>query len=206
VPQLASGAASELDDLRAQSERAADVVMSSDARIVFVVGADVGIRAASFAPWGVDVRVDVPEPMPLPLLVGAWLTAHSVRSFVVVDPALTAAECAELGGELAGAADRVALLVMGDGSPRHDVKAPGYLDAAAAPYDDLVQSIFASGQLSRLLDLDQEASEQLMVAGRAPWQVLAGAAADLPAPTALMHARQQPYGVAYHVAAWRWQA
>jgi hypothetical protein len=205
VPQLASGAAGELDELREQCQRAVDVVMSSGARIVFVVGADIGIRTTSFAPWGVDVPVDVPEPMPLSLLVGAWLTTGAVRSFVVVDPTLAPAECAELGGELAGAADRVGLLVMGDGSARHDVKAPGYLDAAAAPYDDEVESNFATGSLARLLDLDPVASDQLMVAGRAPWQVLAGATAELAAPTVALHARQQPYGVAYHVAAWRWQ-
>lgn len=225
VPQLASGAAGELDDLREQCQRAVDVVMSSGARIVFVVGADIGIRATSLAPWGVEVPVDVPEPMPLPLLVGAWLTTGAVRSFVVVDPTLTPAECAELGGELAGAADRVGLLVMGDGSARHDIKAPGYLDPAAAPYDDKVESIFASGKLADLVDLDSAASDQLLVAGRAPWQVLAGAAADRaptdrapidrpatdraatdrPATGVVMQARQQPYGVAYHVAAWRWQ-
>jgi aromatic ring-opening dioxygenase LigB subunit len=205
VPQVASRASAELDDLRALCQRAVDVVTSSDARIVFVVGADIGLRATSFAPWGVDVPVDVPEPMPLSLLVGAWLTTGVVRSFVVVEPTLTPAECAELGGELAGAADRVGLLVMGDGSARHDVKAPGYLDAAAAPYDDNVESIFATGSLASLLDLDPVTSDQLMVAGRAPWQVLAGAASECGDAAGVVHARQQPYGVAYHVAAWRWQ-
>ena len=204
VPAIGRGGGPELDHLRSQCATAVDVLRTSDLTVLFVVGADVGLRARSLAPWGVDVPVDVPEPMPLSVLVGGWLTAGALRSFVVVDPALEPDDCAELGHELSDAAGRVGLLVMGDGSARHDVKAPGYFDERAAAYDARIAEIFAAGDLSGLASLDPVLSDELMVTGRAPWQVLAAAAGG-PARAVLRAEFGAPYGVGYHVAAWQWQ-
>src|SRR6185312_15392096 len=96
VPALAAGAPPELDDLRAACRQAVSAVPAAVPDVIYVVGLDSGPRARSFAPWGVDLPVDVPEPLPLPLLVGAWLTERSSRSFVVVADDLEPSECGEL--------------------------------------------------------------------------------------------------------------
>ena len=200
VPPLAAGATAELDEVRAWCRDAVGSVREAAPDIVYVLGAGLGPAATGLGPWGVDVAVDVPEPLPLPLLVGAWLTAGSVRSFVVVDDALDASECASLGTELADSADRVGFVVMGDGSARHHEKAPGYLDPRAAAYDERVAGALAGADVAGLLELDPKLARDLLVAGRAPWLVLAGAARGRPW-RAVAHLAI-PYGVAYHGAAW----
>lgn len=202
VPEIASGAAHEMDDVRERCHTAVTTIVATRPDVLAIVGADIGPRATSFAPWGVDVRVDVPEPLPLSLLVGGWLTRGVVRSFVAVADDLDPGDCAALGAELAAAADRVALLVMGDGSARHHEKAPGYLDPAAAPYDVHLADVLGRADTDALLALDPVEADRLLVAGRAPWQVLAGAArgAGLSAGQSFFAA---PYGVGYHVVTWR---
>jgi hypothetical protein len=201
VPELAAGAAAEMDDIRRRCHVAIDRLTGASPDLLAVVGTDDRPRATSFAPWGVDVSVDVPEPLPLSLLVGGWLTRGVVRSFVAVAPDLDASECAALGAELATAAERVALLVMGDGSARHHEKAPGYLDPRAAPYDVHVADVLARADTGALLALDPRDADDLLVAGRAPWQVLAGAAQgrELRAEDAFFAV---PYGVGYHLVTW----
>lgn len=200
VPALAASAAVELDELRARCRKALSAVAAVNPDVIYVVGVDGQPHARSFLPWGVDEPVDVPEPLPLSLLVGAWLTSGSVRSFVVVDDDLDPVDCAALGRELADSAARVGMVVMGDGSARHSEKAPGYLDDRAAGFDDAVAKALASAHADALLRLDPVLARELMVAGRAPWQVLAGAGAgrSWTATSSL----DVPYGVAYHVAAW----
>ena len=204
VPELASGAAHELDDVRSACLAAVDALAPYD--VLYVVGADGAPHATSFAPWGVDVAVDVPEPLPLAVLVGGWLTRGRHRSFVAVDPVLDATECGALGAELAASAERVALLVMGDGSARHDVKGPGYVDSRAAGFDVDVRAAFATADWDVLAALDLDVANELLVAGRAPWQVLAGAAKTVAAQakSAVETTFVTPYGVGYHVAAWTW--
>jgi len=205
VPAIAAGAAPELDELRVRLCDALDTVARARADVTYLVGLDAGPRARSFAPWGVDVPVDVPEPMPLPLLVGAWLTAGTARSFVAVADDMEPQECADLGAELAASSRHVALVVLGDGSARHSEKGPGYVDDRAAGFDDGVATALRAGDAAALLRVDPGLARELLVAGRAPWQVLAGAAAGQSHPA---HAadlwHESPYGVGYHVATWTW--
>src|SRR3954470_3053035 len=112
VPPLASGASPELEELRARCREALMTVATAGADITYLVGVDAGPRALSFAPWGLKEPVDVPEPLPLALLVGPWLPAGTSRSFVAVADDLEPDECAELGAELAASAARV----VGDGN------------------------------------------------------------------------------------------
>ena len=204
VPELASGAAAELDELRAACTAA--VAALGDYDVLYIVGADSRPHATSFAPWGAGVAVDVPEPLPLSVLAGAWLTRGRPRSFVAVDPTLDAGECAALGAELAASADSVALLVMGDGSARHDVKGPGYVDPRAPGFDAAVHDAFTAADWSALATLDVALADELLAAGRAPWQVLAGAATGAAghATHAVAPSFDARYGVGYHVAAWTW--
>lgn len=210
VAEIGLGLGPDIDTLRAGCAVAVDALVAAHPDEIYVVGAAIGPAARSFAPWApgaaaATLTVDVPEALPLPLLIGAHLTRGVRRSFVVVDPETGPDDCADLGRELAATADRVALLVMGDGSARHDVKAPGYIDPRAATWDDEVHEMFRSGRLDRLGSLDPRLADELMCAGRAPWQVLAGAAAGS-AVQAQSATLTVPFGVGYHVAGWRIEA
>jgi hypothetical protein len=205
VPEVAAGAAAELDDLRAACDRAVAHLAASGADSLVAVGAG-GTPHPGFAPWGVDVPAARGVPQPLSLLVARWLlTRNGVGRHdpVAVPPDATAADCARQGGRLAGDHRRLALLVLGDGSRCRGLKAPGYDDPRAEAYDEAVARALAGADTEALLALDPGQSTELGVAGRASWQVLAGAVSasggawrgDL-----LYHAA--PYGVAYLVATW----
>ena len=208
VPEVGIGLGAEIEELRNLCSQVADDVCAVGADQLFVVGAAVGVPAQSFAPWAPGAgagTVDVPEPLPLPLLVGAHLTGGRRRSFVVVDPSTDPGECAELGSELAASADRVALLVMGDGSARDDVKAPGYVDPQAPAWDQTVHNAFQAADFPALTALDPTVADELLCTGRAPWQVLAGAATGVALRTELA-ALRVPFGVGYFVARWSLEA
>jgi hypothetical protein len=169
VPEVAAGAAHELDDLRAAC-RAAVASLPGD---VVVVGT---AQAVAIGKW---------------LLPGA--RPHAV------DGRLAPGEAAATGAALA-AAD-VALLVMGDGSARRTLAAPGYLDERAAPYDAAVAAALRAPDPGALLALDPRDDDALLVAGRAAWQVLAGAARGGRWHGELLY-DAAPYGVGYFVATW----
>ena len=100
------------------------------------------------------------------------------RRLFAVGPDAPAGACAALGAELAAGAARTALLVMGDGSARRSLKAPGHLDPRAEPFDAEVEQAVRAGRLGALLELDEALARDLMVTGRPAWQVLAGAMPD----------------------------
>ncbi|MEO6501578.1 MAG: hypothetical protein ABIQ09_06670, partial [Jatrophihabitantaceae bacterium] len=118
------------------------------------------------------------------------------------------ADCLRAGQELAAGSGRTGLLVMADGSARRSVKAPGYLDARAAPFDAGVQACLESGRLAELAALNPVLGAELLVAGRAAWQVLAGAidvgqAAGAAPGRSRLHYSDDPFGVWYPVFSWR---
>jgi hypothetical protein len=222
VPEIASGAAGELDDLRSACDSAVGRLLAAGPQALVVLGSGPqgGRRpvtvGGSFAPWGVPLTVQLgrqcPVPggdpqLPLSLLVGAWLLNRSgppelTYDLVAVGSAEPVERCASAGARMDG--DRPwALLVMGDGSACRGEDAPGYDDPRATPYDDAVAAALADADAAALLGLDPVVSAQLKATGRAPWQVLAGAVrasgrdwrGDLNYDAA-------PYGVAYFVASW----
>ncbi|MFC8850928.1 MULTISPECIES: class III extradiol dioxygenase subunit B-like domain-containing protein [unclassified Micromonospora] len=186
----------------------------------------------SFRPWGADLSVPLPagpddtplpphaasaggdvpvtvggQALPLSLTVGAWLLArHRIRVPVAaaqVDAEATAAELASLAGQVHQHRPRVALLVLGDGSACHGTNAPGYADPRAGAYDDGVARALAGADAEALLGLDPALSARLKVAGRAPWQVLAGATRAAGGDwRGRLTYHGAPYGVAYFVATW----
>lgn len=111
----------------------------------------------------------------------------------------TAADCAALGTRLAGRRDRVALLVMADGSACRTLKAPGYLDARSEPFDADVVRAIRDRDAAALLALDADLAHELLATGRPGWQVLAGAAREYWAGTEVRYC-DDPFGVLYMVA------
>jgi hypothetical protein len=220
---VAGAAARELDDLRAACDRAVRRLLATapDAVVLLGVGPVTGPiqppATGSLQPWGVDLDVplapgqpDRGAVLPLSLTIGAWLLSrHAVPATAtqVTAVQVTAdagpAEVATLAAEVAAAGDRVALLVLGDGSACRGEKAPGYDDRRALPYDEGVAAALAGADLDALRDLDPSVSAQLKVAGRAAWQVLADAARASGGEWRgeLLH-ESAPYGVAYFVASW----
>ncbi len=110
-----------------------------------------------------------------------------------------AAGCAELGDRLAASAARAALLVMGDGSARRSLTAPGHLDERAAPFDAWVERAVRNGELATLAALDVGLARELMATGRPAWQVLAAAMGTGRPVTEVLYA-DAPFGVTYLVA------
>ncbi|WP_411084124.1 class III extradiol dioxygenase subunit B-like domain-containing protein [Streptomyces sp. cmx-18-6] len=219
VPEVAAGAAPELDTARAACLDAVGVLAASRPDLLVVVGPGEGRvhpggGRGSFRGFGVDLDVTLGEPdpavrvPPLPdsLAVGAWLLgrarwAAAPVDGLAVDERRSAGECAKAGAEAAGRAGRVALLVMGDGSACRTLKAPGYLDERAAPFDARATAALGSADLAALDALDETLAYELKAAGRAPWQLLSGAAHGAGLVGRLLY-EDAPYGVGYTVAAW----
>ena len=123
------------------------------------------------------------------------------RQFRAVASGLPPAGCLRLGAELAGLAPRVALLAMGDASARKAAGVHGAADPAAERYDAEVAVALAAADPGRLAALDPALDDELMIAGRAAWQVLAGAAAGA-SLRGRLHCAVAPYDVSYLVASW----
>lgn len=222
VPDVAAGAAPELDGARTACTDAVGVLAASRPDLLIVVGpADLAGRGphpegatGGFQEFGVDLDVRLgrdlgavaERPLAPSLAVGAWLLARTgwagapVEALGVGEP-LEAGRCTETGRTLAGRADRVALLVMGDGSACRTLKSPGYLDARAAGFDAEAARALGAADTAALIALDEALAYEIKAAGRAPWQVLAGAAEGAGLDGRLLY-DDAPYGVGYMVAAW----
>ncbi|UED86975.1 class III extradiol dioxygenase subunit B-like domain-containing protein [Streptomyces profundus] len=220
VPEVAAGAAPELDRARAACFDAVAVLAAARPDRLLLVGtapeAESGDYPAgshgSFRGFGVaiDVRLGAGEPgpreLPPSLTVGAWLLertgwqAAPVAASALPDT-LPPADCLAAGRELAAGDERLALLVLGDGSACRSAKAPGAWDERAEPFDAAVANALAAADGQALAALDPALARQLHVAGRAGWQLLAGAAERADLAGRLLH-DDAPYGVGYLVASW----
>ncbi|WP_128374939.1 class III extradiol dioxygenase subunit B-like domain-containing protein [Streptomyces cavernae] len=224
VPEVAAGAAPELAAAREACADALGVLAAARPDLLVVVGpaeqSGRGPHAAgtrgSFRGFGVDLDVRLGDlgdgpgtserELPPSLAVAAWLLERTdfsdapIEGLGVGEP-LAAERCIQVGREIGAQAERVALLVMGDGSACRTLKAPGYLDERAAPFDAAVARALGSADVAALKALDAELAAELKASGRAPWQVLAGAAEDAGLGGSLLY-DEAPYGVGYLVAAW----
>ncbi|MFJ2716651.1 class III extradiol dioxygenase subunit B-like domain-containing protein [Streptomyces sp. NPDC091412] len=222
VPELAAGAAPELDSARAACTDALGVLAAARPDLLVVVGPaeasghgvfPEGTRG-SFRGFGVDLEVRLGRDtgtgaggeLPPSLSVAAWLLERTGWSDAPVEglgvgESSAPERCAAAGRDLAARAGRVALLVMGDASARRTLKAPGYLDERAEPFDAGIARALGEADTPALLALGLEPAHELKASGRAPWQVLAGAAEGAGLSGTLLH-DDAPYGVGYLVAAW----
>lgn len=216
VPEVAVGAAGELDACRSACARALQAVAGRRADLLVLVGGGptttmhASGAVGSLQPFGVPVeaalgRADgsrIPT-LPLSLTVGAWLARgwEGPVEGVEVDADAEPSECFRLGAEVAARAERVALLVLADGSARRGPTAPGYTDPRAQPFDASVEQALATGDPRTLATLDPDLATDLLVGGRAALQVLAGAAEPTSWDGQVLYA-DDPYGVRYVVAVW----
>ncbi|MEV4259904.1 class III extradiol dioxygenase subunit B-like domain-containing protein [Kribbella sp. NPDC049584] len=216
VPEVASGAAPELDDLRTACLAAVDAL--STASTIVVIGSAApavpyglvrfpAAAGGSFAAYGAPgVRIGSGDPvLPLSLAIGGWLLEQSKatglpRTYVAVPTSATPDECLGLGREIAAGNDRVGLLVMGDGSARRSEHSPVHLHPRAEIFDTTVANALQHSDLDVLAALDPDLATELQAAGRAPWQVLAGALEGATLTPDLTY-NAAPYGVGYLVAA-----
>lgn len=218
VPELATGPSPELEPLRTACVQAVAELPEAGAELIVVVGTGPKAQVwteggvGSFRRYGVDLAVRLPAgrasgPELSPALtLGAWLLEQAgvtLPTHACAVPADTARErLLDLGKGLSGLADRVGLLVVGDGSACGSIKAPGYLDPRAEDYDAAVARALETADPAALATLDPMLSAELLAEGRAPWQVLAGAAIGARLGGRLRYTGA-PYGVGYFVASWR---
>lgn len=215
VPELAPGA-DELAAVRAAAIEATRTLAAADPEQLIIIGGGASrvsyppSPAGTFAGFGVDKPVRLPgavsevPDLPLPLLVGGWLLmqagwAEPARGEQIADDT-AAEECAHIGAQLAETADRVGLLVMGDGAVGRTDDAPRPFDPRAQEFDRAVADALRSADA--LLRLDGDLAAELHVAGRSAWQVLAGAAgagSDILLDAAVLY-EGAPWGVGYVVA------
>jgi hypothetical protein len=222
VPEVtgASGpGARELGRLRAACREAVAALPAASPDLLVVVGGAPRTgeyppgATASLRDFGIPFTVgDDPggPALPLSLTIGKWLLAGAgpgappVAWWGIASGAATA-ECLHLGEKLAALAPRVALLAMGDGPGRRARGAPGAEDPGADRYENQVAAALAAADPDALAALGSSQDDELAVAGRAAWQVLAGAAARDGARNAFvadLRYAAAPFEVSYFVATW----
>jgi hypothetical protein len=225
IPEALGSAASdppdELHKVAVAAARAVAGLAAARPETIVVVGGGAAEReygadaAGGLHAFGVGVTIGAGEPvLPLSLTVGRWLleqggilhrdgTSAGDTPVVFQEVARSAAagDCIKLGRVLADRAPRVALLAMGDACARPAREAPGVPDQEAKDYDEEVAEALAAADARWLARLDAAADRELVVAGRAAWQVLAGAAAGT-RMCGRLRCMASPYGVTYLVASW----
>ena len=227
VPELAGGAAAELDPLRAACREALAAVAGAAELLVVVGDGPVwGVpepsAPGSFRPYGADVEVSLPAltsleltglplparlpDLPLSLSVAAHLLTDldpsPARMFAATVPASLGPKAAAAIGRVLAAAwgGPVGLVAMADLSACRTERAPGAFRPEAAGFDASVAEAMAAGTPARLLDLDPVLAADLLVAGRVPLQVLAGSFEGGPTVAGRVLYDDAPYGVGYLVA------
>jgi hypothetical protein len=220
VPGLAgdgdTSAAPELDALRAACRDAISALGRTSAALVVLGAGPISmahspVAYGTLAGYGLPGEIHLGSPacggsneLPLSLTIGAWLLSDvlDARNGAVGFSVAPGFSGSRAGVDLLALVEEqdVALLVMGDGSARRDIKAPGYLDERAAGFDASVVAALGSGDPAALAAVDAELGAELLAAGVPAWL----AAADLltGSYTASVSYDAAPYGVSYFVASW----
>lgn len=207
VPEIAGGAATELDPLRVACDDAIRRLLAAAPEQIVVVGTDDGPVPGGlrgFAPGLALAPVpDLGDPrsgLPLSLLVGSWLLD---RDDVQVPRALFGVRP---DGRPATAwpdlSRPTGLLVMADGSARRSVKSPGYLDERAAAFDAAIVKALTDADAETLAALDVTLAAELLVGGIGAFKALGALVAGETRWRTERHYDDAPYGVQYTVASW----
>jgi hypothetical protein len=211
-PGTPDPAADELRRLRTACRDAVAVLLGAAPDLLVVTGgagqtAEYPATAGgSLRDFAVPFTVGTDPVLPLSLTIGKWLLAGAASpspqvAWQAIASGTPAADCLSLGEKLAALAPRVALLAMGDGPGGRARGVPGATDPDADRYDSQVTAALAAADPGALAALDPGRDQELFVAGRAAWQVLAGAA-SAGAFTADLRYAAAPFEVSYYVATW----
>ncbi|WP_327187368.1 hypothetical protein [Streptomyces sp. NBC_01334] len=193
------GAPAAPERLRAACEEAVAAVLAEDPEIVAVVGPSVRSLLHDEGALGSSQDLELPvgvrlgqgrateapvSGLPMALSVGAWLLQQAGWSGPVraceLDDARSWPTNGEDGVNLAGWADRVGLLVMGNGPTRAGADGARRPDPRAEEIDAGVAAALASGDVDGFFpNMDAGLARALGVSGRSPWQLLDGADWDL---------------------------
>jgi hypothetical protein len=218
VPNVTAGGPGWLRVLRAGCLASVRRLVESGAERLAVVGAGSvagrwgGEAGGSLRRFGVAAAFGGPsQVLPLSLTVAAYLLDEvgweGDREYVSVAKGTSTQDCAAVGCGLVEQGADLALLVMGDGSAKRSRSAPGYLDERAPEFDAAIVAALAAPDPDALLAVDPLLAEQLWVAGREAWQVLAAAARcdaalDLSTWVTSVRYDDAPRGVGYTVVDW----
>lgn len=172
-PEVASGAAAELDELRTACNTLVTTLLDLGDQLFIV-----GDRQA----------VDI----------GKWLCRDFAFQAVTE---IAANDVQKALAELNETSEEIAVLVMADGSARRSLKAPGYLDERSHAYDDTVAAALESGDAARLAALDPQLGTELLASGAALWPEVGSTLGDAGWNARLLF-RDDPYGVSYFVGLW----
>ncbi|MGY1772157.1 hypothetical protein [Blastococcus sp. SYSU D00813] len=208
-PAVEGRPAEETTALRRACAEAVEALLADGPQAVVVVGPGVAGRhgpgdAGDLRGVGVDVEVPFAGGVrpggrrtPVALTLGAWLLDQA--GYAGLRLGVGPADLADALRDLADGT--VGVLALGDGSARRSVKAPGYLDDAAAPFDAAVAAALAAGDAPALAALDAAEGERLLAAGVPVWRAV-GAAVTGRTVTARLRHDAAPLGVGYLVASW----
>ncbi|MGP4056603.1 hypothetical protein ACTWP6_17560 [Mycobacterium sp. 4D054] len=212
VPELASSAATDTEDLRAAALSAA-AALPPRWIAVGVTRADTVLRpdaVGTFAGYGVDVRVGLsagavtgePTALPLCALIAAWLRGGVTAAEVEVrgyradlDAAVAVETGRRLRAEIEAEPDQIGVLVVADGANTLTPAAPGGHDPDSPRAQAVLDDALAAGDTAALTDLPS------VILGRVAYQVLAGLAGP-GARVAEEFYRGAPYGVGYFAGVW----
>jgi hypothetical protein len=209
VPEVAQGAAPELDELRGACRTAIRRIASIAPRIV-VVGPGPAwdsfepFARGSLAGYGVPLEValglDEPGPvnLPLSLTIGAWLLRDALGPNCGATAVSIGPEQGVMG--VFSGEEPTALLVMGDGSARRSTSAPGYFDDRAPGFDAQLSAALRSGKRVAL-QVDVHLGDELLATAPRVWSALVPRLDDASYTAELLY-DAAPYGVGYFVAVW----
>ncbi len=183
-------------------------VGSADEAVSYPPGSRGSLRG-----FGVDVDVCLPgdhassdaPTLPPSLSVLAWLVARFAGASEVTGQSVAVDaspdDARQLGARLVAGERRVGLIVAGDGSAALTEKSPGYFVDGAVEWQTATSNALAAADVEKLAALTVDDGQRFVAAGRAPLQVLAGAAQGQAWRGRLL-SDTAPYGVAYPVAVW----
>jgi hypothetical protein len=170
----------------------------------------------SFSGFGRDVVVPAlvegqpaDRELPTPIMVARYLASRDIAAHPGHAQLWACArwittsgdDATALGRQLGADGTCVGLILVADGAACHGPKAPRAQDARAEGYDESVCAALASGQPSRLAEIDADLGDELGASGSQVWPVLVAAAGGDGIGEVLWAGA--PYGVGWAVASWR---
>ena len=203
VPEVGHGIADELTDVRDAALASVHAVIAAAPDRMVVVGDGAAgwdeSAGGTFRGFGPDVRAGGPRlVLPPGLTVGAWLL-----DVVGWTGARTYASELKAADTNVGATnpERIGVVVMADGSARHRMLAPEWVDVDGRAFDAAVAKALADGDTKALAALDLELAEEYRAAGVAGLVAL-GQACEGARIVAQLRYDGAPFDVGYWVADW----